>query len=645
MKFLRYLSAFLIVAVLAATGFSFRIARAASLVEITNLGANPTSLRMHLYVPDNVASPAALLVAVHYCTGSGPAFFSGTEFATLANQYKFIIIYPSATRSGNCYDVSSPGAFSHTGNSDPAGIISMVNYVKQNYNIDSNRVFVTGASSGAMMTNVLLGDYPDVFKAGAAFMGVPFGCFAASAGDPTNPANQAGWNSTCSSGQSIKTPQEWGDLVRSAFPGYTGARPRMQVWHGTTDTTLSYPNFGEEIKQWTNVLGVSQTPSLTDTPQSGWTRTRYGGTGVNAPVEAISVSGVGHSLPLAGQALMAIQFFGLNTPPGATATRTPTQPVGPTNTPTRTPTLGGPTATRTNTPLPSSGNLLTNADMENSTTNWVVNGAGTLSSDTSQFHGGSRSIKTTGRTAAWNGIGQNVAVSNFPASGQNYTVSVWVRSQTGTPTAKATLRLTAGTTTYVTIASAAINSTGWTLVTGTLPVSWSGTLTGVLFYVETAAGTDNLYIDDASLAGNAAGLTATPTRTLTPAISNTPTQTVGASPTRTLTPAISNTPTRTPTSPPGVTNTPTPTSGSGGTCSPVTATITSPFTKDGSGAFCWQASTLGSYLNSWNVASLSVNGTNYTNIWVAVSSLPAKINGFLYISYNSSVAWGHFEAK
>ncbi len=202
----------------------------------------------------------------------------------------------------------------------------------------------------------------------------------------------------------------------------------------------------------------------------------------------------------------------------------------PTNTPTRTNTPGGPTATPTRTPTPG-GNFLTNADMEAGTTNWVVNGAGTLSSDTTQFHGGARSVKITGRTAEWNGIGQNVAVSNF-TNGQNRTVSVWVRSQTGTPTAKATLRLTASSTTYVTLASAAINSTGWTQLTGTVPVSWSGTLTGVLFYVETAAGTDNLYIDDASLAGNA-GPTATPTRT----------------PTRTNTPGgPTATPTRTPTS-------------------------------------------------------------------------------------------------
>jgi len=282
-------------------------AAAAALTEVTGFGNNPSGLRMHLYVPDSVRPNPAILVAVHYCTGSGPAFYSGTQFASLADQYGFIVIYPSATRSGNCFDVSSPQALRHDGGSDPVGIVSMVRYVLQNRNADPNRVFVTGASSGAMMTNVLLGDYPDVFKAGAAFMGVPFACFATTDGSM--------WNSACANGTVIKTPQQWGDLARGAFPGYTGPRPRMQVWHGTEDTTLRYPNFGEEIKQWTNVLGVSQTPSFTDTPVSGWTRTRYGSTGVMASVEAISVQGVGHSLPLSGQAAMAIQFFGLNTQP------------------------------------------------------------------------------------------------------------------------------------------------------------------------------------------------------------------------------------------------------------------------------------------------------------------------------------------
>ena len=317
-------------------------ASAASLVQIFNFGSNPTNLNMHLYVPDNIPAGTRppILVAVHYCTGSGPAFYSGTQFAALADQYKYIVIYPSATRSGNCFDVSSPGALRHNGTSDPVGIVSMVNWVVANRNGDANRVYVTGASSGAMMTNVLLGDYPDVFKAGAAFMGVPFACFATTDGSM--------WNSQCANGQRIMAPQQWGDLVRNAFPGYSGARPRMQIWHGTNDTTLQYPNFGEQIKQWTNVFGLSQTPTMTDTPQSGWTRTRYGGTGTMPPVEAISIANTGHNLPLAGQAAMAIAFFGLNTTPPTTTTTTTSRP--PTTTTTTTTTSRPPTTTTTGPP-------------------------------------------------------------------------------------------------------------------------------------------------------------------------------------------------------------------------------------------------------------------------------------------------------
>lgn len=329
------------VAVMATTALALAPpASAATLTEVTNFGTNPTNLRMHLYVPDRVTTRPAVLVAVHYCTGSGPAFFSGTQFASLADQFGFIVIYPSATRSGSCFDVSTAGALTHNGNSDPVGIVSMVRWVLQNRNGDPNRVYVTGASSGGMMTNVLLGDYPDVFKAGAAFMGVPFACFRTD--DPSM------WNNACANGQVIHTPQEWGTLVRNAFPGFTGARPRMQVWHGTADTTLRFPNFGEEIKQWTNVLGVSQTPSFTDMPQSGWTRTRYGGTGTMAPVEAISIANVGHSLPLSGQALMAIQFFGLNNPPPTTPPPTTPPPTTPP------PTTPPPTPPPPTTPPPTS---------------------------------------------------------------------------------------------------------------------------------------------------------------------------------------------------------------------------------------------------------------------------------------------------
>jgi acetylxylan esterase len=305
-------------------------AKAASLVQVTNFGNNPSGLQMYIYVPNSVTANPPILVALHQCTGSGPGFFSGTQFASLADQFGFIVVYPSVTRSGSCWDVSSSQALTRNGGSDPVGIMSMITYAEQHFGGNPNQVYVTGASSGAMMTNVLLGDYPDVFKAGAAFMGVPFGCFFTGTVD--------GWNSACAQGQVTMTPQAWGNMVRAADPGYSGPRPRMQLWHGTADTTLNYNNFGEEIKQWTNVLGVSQTPFSTDTPQSGWTRTRYGSAG-NAQVEAYSIAGAGHVLPETGMAGFAINFFGLNnmTPPTSPP---PTSPP-PTSPPPSSPPPGG----------------------------------------------------------------------------------------------------------------------------------------------------------------------------------------------------------------------------------------------------------------------------------------------------------------
>lgn len=343
-RFLKVVMATAVVPLIAATAlFVARpAAAAASLTQVTNFGTNPSGLNMYVYVPTTVAAKPAILVAVHYCTGSAQAFYSGMahEFVTGADQYGYIVIFPEATRSGQCFDVYTQQALTRGGGSDPVGIMSMVTYAEQHYNGDPSRVYVTGASSGAMMTNVLLGDYPDVFKAGAAFMGVPFGCFATT-GTST-------WNSACANGQVTKTAQAWGDLARAAYPGYTGSYPRMQLWHGTTDTTLNYANFAEEIKQWTNLNKVSQTPTLTDTPQSGWTRTRYGSSGVNAPVEGISVSGVGHSLPTSGMAAYALAFFGLNstattspqtTPPTTSPTTSPTTP--PTTPPTTVPPVAG----------------------------------------------------------------------------------------------------------------------------------------------------------------------------------------------------------------------------------------------------------------------------------------------------------------
>jgi len=151
-----------------------------------------------------------------------------------------------------------------------------------------------------------------------------------------------------------------------------------------------------------------------------------------------------------------------------------------------------------------SGNLVTNADMEGGTTGWSVFGAGTLASNTSVFHGGTHSLLSSGRTASWNGPSQNVTA--LVTNGSSYTTSVWMRTQTGNPTGKVTLQVTAnGTTNYIALAQGAVNSSGWTQLTGTVTASWSGTLSSATFRVETTAGTDGFFVDDVSFVNNSTG--------------------------------------------------------------------------------------------------------------------------------------------
>ncbi|MEO3856283.1 PHB depolymerase family esterase [Acrocarpospora sp. B8E8] len=272
------------------------------LQEIADFGPNPTGLRMHLYVPPRLGHRPAVLVVLHYCTGTGPAMFEATEYASMADRLGFVVVYPTAGRADGCFDVTSPEALRRGGGSDPVGITSMVRHVQRHLDTDRRRVFAAGFSSGAEMVNVLLATYPDVFAAGSVMAGTPVGCYT---------ADDGGWNPNCENGGTIRTPRQWGDAVRAAYPGYTGSRPRVQLWHGTADEVLAYANFGEEIKQWTNVLHARW--HGTDQPRPTWTRTRFADRFGHVVVEAYSIESGAHGIAFSEDGIekYAIDFFGL----------------------------------------------------------------------------------------------------------------------------------------------------------------------------------------------------------------------------------------------------------------------------------------------------------------------------------------------
>lgn len=294
-----FLSA-LAVTLLAVSSNAMALEKRASLQQVSDYGDNPAGVPMYIYVPDNLATSPGIVVAVHYCTGTAQAYYSGSPYATLAEQYGFIVIYPESPHSGTCWDVSSQATLTHNGGGDSNSIANMVNYAIDKYGADTSKVFVTGSSSGAMMTNVLAATYPGLFQAAIVYSGVPAGCFVSAAG-----AVDA-WNSTCSQGQSITTPEHWAAVAEAMYPGYNGSRPRMQVYHGSTDSTLLPQNYDETMKQWAGVFGYDyENPQSTqaNTPLSGYTKTVWG-----ESVQGIYAEGVGHTVPIRGDDDMA--FFG-----------------------------------------------------------------------------------------------------------------------------------------------------------------------------------------------------------------------------------------------------------------------------------------------------------------------------------------------
>lgn len=259
------------------------------LTQITNFGTNPGNLQMFEYVPTTVKPSAPVLVAIHGCTQSADEFDDESGWMKLADQWGFILVLPEQQKKNNplrCFNWFGPND-QNRGGGEALSIQQMVDYVKANATVDDQRVFVTGFSAGGAMTAVMLATYPDVFHGGGIVAGVPYKC-AESATGPSA--------STCQSSSADKTPQEWGDLVRNTS-SHTGPWPKVSLWHGDADTSVTPLNMTELMDQWTNVNGIDQYPDVQETVQ-GYPHEVYTDVAGNALVETYLLSGLEHAVAI-----------------------------------------------------------------------------------------------------------------------------------------------------------------------------------------------------------------------------------------------------------------------------------------------------------------------------------------------------------
>jgi poly(hydroxyalkanoate) depolymerase family esterase len=242
-------------------------ARAASLQSVTGWTGSatglPTDVSMHVYVPDKVATNPPVLTLIHSCDSNAQVVLgqaSGLQKA--ADQYGFILVVPQSNPTSlRCWTTDSTQVWTRDSGGDSNAIKQMVVYALSKYQANADRVYAAGCSSGAMMTELLLALYPDIFKAGSSFAGMPAACH----GPNDNSSNATGYNGTCAGGPVTYTLQQWGDLVRARDPGSTGHRPRLQLFHGSADSLISFSNMAESANQYINLLNLSTSPTKTNT--------------------------------------------------------------------------------------------------------------------------------------------------------------------------------------------------------------------------------------------------------------------------------------------------------------------------------------------------------------------------------------------
>ncbi|KAI1803072.1 carbohydrate esterase family 1 protein [Daldinia bambusicola] len=273
----------------------------AALTPITNWGTNPTNLQVQAYIPSKLAESPAVILALHTCGGSAAFYHMDANYDQYADQKGFIVVYPSTTKDSNCWDVASTKSLTYEGGGDSTGLANLVKYMITKYNADPKKIFAVGSSSGCMMTNVLLATYPDLFNAGSCYSGIPAGCLAGSPGSSPQSADP-----TCANGRNIKTGAQWAQQAKAMRPGWNGTYPRLQTFHGSADTFVSYTNFGEQLKQWSTIHGLSFTGNTTNSPRAGDTKMVYGDGTV---LVGISVANTGHPVRDDQQADLA--WFGL----------------------------------------------------------------------------------------------------------------------------------------------------------------------------------------------------------------------------------------------------------------------------------------------------------------------------------------------
>jgi len=260
---------------------------AAPLERVSDFGSNPGNLEMFVFVPPDMPRAAPLVVVAHGCLQGAIDIAEMSGWMDLASAHRFALVLPQTSKANDsfagCFRTWLP-EHQERGKGEPLSVVQMVQWMIDHHSVDPKRVFMTGMSSGGQLTNAMLATYPDLFAAGAPQSAFPYKC--ATSFQDVGP---------CCLAQKQLTREEWGALARSGYPGYSGVRPRVSIWHGSADPLLVVMNLTDQMEQWTAALGVDDSPDAIADAQSA-RRIIYQDATRRPRVETVTIAGMGHAV-------------------------------------------------------------------------------------------------------------------------------------------------------------------------------------------------------------------------------------------------------------------------------------------------------------------------------------------------------------
>ena len=226
---------------------------------IKELAVNGITREYIIYVPENynVTTAFPLLLSFHGLTSNMEFNYSYTNFDELAERENFIVVHPNG--------ISNTWTVSANDDTDIDFIVSLLNQLEEDYNIESNRIYSTGMSMGGFFSFSLACRLSDRIAAVASVTGSMY-----------QPA------------------------INNCSP--VKPMPILQI-HGTEDGIVQYSSVSGLLDFWTSHNNTDALPIISNIPDSdtgdGSTVERYEYLNGDNDVEVqhLKITGGGHEWP------------------------------------------------------------------------------------------------------------------------------------------------------------------------------------------------------------------------------------------------------------------------------------------------------------------------------------------------------------